>query len=110
MALEHANQGARHTVQRITWTRDDAIAQNLTGATLTGTIWPDPDIAPGASRAIDGTLVLVTAASGIFDWTYGAIDIRDSGHFKVQFKATYADLSYDLSDPETWEVVRANGN
>ena len=106
MALENANQGARHTVQQITWTRTDGTAQNLTGATLTGRIFEihDPD-APG--RAIDGALALVTAASGIFSWTYGATDVASHGKFQVQFKATYDGGSYDLSDPADWEVIRA---
>ena len=35
MALSNAVQGARHTVQRITWQDADGDPLNLTGATLT---------------------------------------------------------------------------
>ena len=38
MALATAIQGALHTGQTITWTRTDGTPQDLTGATLSGTI------------------------------------------------------------------------
>ncbi|GIK42456.1 MAG: hypothetical protein BroJett011_62890 [Chloroflexota bacterium] len=106
MALENAIQGARHTTQRITWTRSDGTAQNLTGATLSGTITPVMSPAT-AAKAIDGTLSLVTAASGIFDWEYGAQDVVQWGVFLVQFKADYGVEGYDLSDPAEWTVGKA---
>jgi hypothetical protein len=106
MALENANQGARHTVQRVTWTRTDGTAQNLTGATLSGRITPVQSPAT-ASWAIDGTLSVVTAASGVFDWTYGVNDLTNWGIFLVQFKADYGASGYDLSDPAEWSVEKA---
>ena len=51
MALSHAVQGARHTVQRITWQDADGDPLNLTGATLTGRRL---DLATGTAAAVDG--------------------------------------------------------
>lgn len=85
MALAAAVKGARHIGQTITFTDDDGTAVNLTGATLTGVI---RSLASGATRAIDGTLALATPASGIFTWSYGAVDVGTVGKFEVQFTAT----------------------
>lgn len=101
MTLLKAIQGARHTGQEITWTRDDGTPQNLAGATLTGTIQD----AAGDTRTIDGTLAIVTAASGVFSWAYGASDVAEAGEFLVQFKATYT--SYDLTFATYWKVEAA---
>lgn len=102
MALANAIKGARHTAQRITWTDDDGTAVNLTGATLTGKIKHR-----GVTRAIDGSLALVTAASGIFDWTYGATDVGTVGAMKVQIIATYGDSSKDKTYISDWKVEDA---
>jgi len=99
MALANAVEAARHTVQTITWTDDDGTAVNLTGATLTGKIRQD-----GTTRSVDGTLALVTAASGIFSWTYGALDVGTVGAAAVQFIATFADTTKDKSYIELWYV------
>ena len=64
MALADAVAGALRPAQSITWTRDDGTAENLTGATLTGTLQP----LGGTQRAIVGVLTVTTAASGIFSW------------------------------------------
>lgn len=101
MTLPRAIAGARNTGLQITWTQEDGTAQNLTGATLTGTI-EDKD---GVTRSITGTLALVTAASGIFSWAYSAADVATVGRYLVQFKATYT--NFDLSYPEVWIVERA---
>jgi hypothetical protein len=79
----------------------------LTDATLSGRITPvmSPDT---EARAIDGSLSIVTAASGIFDWDYGEEDVAEWGVFLVQFKADYGLLDgYDLSDPAEWVVGKA---
>lgn len=101
MTLLKAIKGARHTGQLITWTRDDGTPQNLTGATLTGTI----QATDGATRAIDGTLTVVTPASGIFSWAYGPADVGTAGEFLVIFKATYTE--YDLSYAQYFKVEDA---
>ena len=99
MALANAVEAARHTVQTITWTDDDGTGVNLTGATLTGKIRQG-----GAVRSIDGTLALVTAASGIFSWTYGALDVGTVGEAEVQFIATFSDTTKDKSYIESWLI------
>lgn len=101
MALAKAVKGARHTAQTITWKRDDGTAVNLTGATLTGRL---KNQATEVTTAIDGTLALVTPASGIFRWTYGANDVGTAGTFEVQFTATYADTLKDISYVAQWLV------
>lgn len=87
MALSNGVLGARQRAQSVTWTDESGTAINLTSATLSGNI---RSLQTGAIRAIDGTLAITTAASGIFSWTYGANDVGESGDFKVQFKAQYA--------------------
>lgn len=104
MALANAVKDARHTAQIITWTDGDGDAQNLTGATLTGRIMSGQT---GEARAIDGTLAIVTAASGIFSWTYGAVDVGTAGQFYVQFIATYSGPSNDKTLAATWTVEPA---
>lgn len=103
MALQKAVQGARYTGQEITWSRADGAAQNLVGASLTGTI---VNQLTGESRAITGTLAVGTAASGVFSWAYSAADVAEPGDFWVQFKATYGS-DFDLSFRQYWRVEAA---
>jgi len=103
MGLSRAIQGARNTGLQITWAQDDGTAQDLTGATLSGTV-EDKD---GNTEAISGTLTIVDAAGGIFTWAYAASDVDTVGRFLVQFKADYGGGLYDLSYPEVWVVERA---
>jgi hypothetical protein len=86
MALANAVQDGLRPSQVITWSRADGTAENLTGATITGSI---RSIATGVTRAITGTLTVTTAASGIFTWAYSAADVADSGAFDVQFDASF---------------------
>lgn len=87
MALAAAIKGAKRPSQTITWTREDGTAENLSGATLTGFI---RNMRTGATRSIDGTLTLVTPASGVFTWAYGDNDVNESGQdFEVQFVASF---------------------
>ena len=86
MALADAVAGALRPSQVITWTRDDGTAENLTGATITGTLTP---IDTGVARAIAGTLTLTIPASGAFTWAYGAADVVE-GIYNVQFNASFA--------------------
>lgn len=104
MSLPRAIQGARHTGQSITWTQDDDddTAQDLTDATVTGTI-EDED---GDTTAITGTLTVSDASNGVFTWAYSAADVATVGRFMVQFKATYTS-TYDLTYPEPWIVEPA---
>lgn len=87
MALQNAFQGATHTGQSITWTRDDGSAQDLTGATLSGTI---TNVLTGTSVAIAGTLTATTPLSGILSWAYNAADVATAGQYRVQLLASYS--------------------
>lgn len=86
MALADAVAGALRPSQVITWTRDDGTAENLTGATITGSLTP---IDTGVARAIAGTLTLTTPADGVFTWAYAAADVVE-GVYDVQFNASFA--------------------
>lgn len=101
MSLNDALQGAIHTGQSITWTRDDGTPQDLSGATLSGTI---QSVRTGASVAIAGTLAIVTAASGIFTWAYAAADVAAAGEYLVQFSASYSG-ALDTSRAYAWRVL-----
>jgi hypothetical protein len=101
MALQNAVQNDGHTAQRITWSAGSAV-KDLTGATITGTI---TDVQTQTTRAITGTLALVTAASGIFSWQYSAADTATVGAYTVQFTATYGDGLIDSSFSASWEVM-----
>lgn len=103
MSLSSAVQGARHTAQRITWTREDGSAQNLSGATLSARM---VNVVSQNARDVDGTLTVVTAGSGIFDWEYGENDVAAAGVFRVQFVATYSE-ECDVTFEETFEVRQA---
>lgn len=101
MGLSNAIQYSTKRVNRVTWTRDDTTHTpiDLTNATLYGII----DRA-GVQTAITGTLALVTAASGIFDWTYSAADVAQAGDFYVQFYAKYSG-GPELSYRTLWHVL-----
>lgn len=101
MSLQKAVQGGRYTGQQITWSLDDGTPQDLTGSTLTGTI---TNQLTGATRAITGTLELVTPASGIFSWSYSAADVAEAGDFWVQFTADYGSSLDDVSYRQYWRV------
>lgn len=103
MNMPEAVQGARHLAATIQWTDTDGDPVNLTGATLSGRIKP----IGGSARAVDGTLTITGATTGLFTWTYGATDVGTAGRFEVQFKATYADTTYALSIPAKWRVHTA---
>lgn len=104
MALADAVEAARHTAQQITWTDTDGNAVNLTSSTITGKIRQTSGSTP---RSIDGTLALVTAASGIFSWTYGALDVGTPGDVEVQFIATFAGPVADKTTITTWRIHEA---
>jgi hypothetical protein len=101
MALAKGVAGARHSAQQITWKKDDGAAYDLTGATITARI---RDKVNGETRNADGTFALVTAASGIFSWSYGALDVARPGKFEVQFIASYGDGKSDKTYLADWDV------
>jgi len=103
MALAPAVQHARKRLQTITWKDDDGNAIDLTGATITGIVERG-----GVQTAITGTFALVTAASGIFSWTFSAADVAQAGTNFVQFRAKYAsDSKSEISYRTQWRVLPA---
>src|ERR1044071_7362567 len=98
MALANAIQGAVHTPQAVTWTMDDGVPLNLTGATLTGKI----SSYGGEIRDIVGDLAISNALDGEFTWTYDADDVAFSGVFLVQFTATYGVDEVERTLQTTW--------
>jgi hypothetical protein len=98
--LARTIQGSTHTPQQIVWKLQDGTLKDLSGATLTGTIKPTRS---DTVRAITGSLTLIEASSGVFEWDYSAEDVETAGNFMVQFKATYGSES-DYSDPAQWTV------
>jgi hypothetical protein len=103
MALAAAVQGATRPSQVITWTRADGTAEDLTGATITGTI---KDSA-GTVRAITGTLTVTTAASGVFTWAYSSADVATDGNYTVQFTAAFGGVPTPARTIKTPWVVYA---
>src|SRR3972149_6781507 len=103
MALPPAIQYARKRAITITWKDDDDAAINLTGAVITGIIERG-----STQAAITGTLALVTAASGIFSWTFSAADVAQAGTFFAQFRAKYSsDSLSEISYRTQWRVLPA---
>jgi len=101
MALASAVQYARKRVQTITWKDDANNAIDLTGATLIGIIER-----AGVQSLITGTLTLVTAASGIFSWTYSAADVATAGAYLVQFRAKYTSAgTSEITYRTAWRVL-----
>lgn len=104
MALADAIYGAKRPSQVITWTREDGSAEDLSGATLTGYV---RSLRTGTTRAIDGTLTLTTAASGIFTWAYGDNDVGEAGDFEVQFVASFGSVPTPAKTKiAPWRVLR----
>ncbi len=105
MALGDAVQGAISTPQTITWQDSDGTAWDLTGGTLTGVIKPERG---GAARAITGVLAFTSDGSdGEFTWARSAADLATDGTFWVQFKSTYADTDYDLTEKTKFVILPA---
>lgn len=102
--LPAAVEGSRKRAMTITWTDTANVAVDLTAATITGKI---KSLQLGTTRSIDGALALVTASSGIFSWTFGAVDVGEVGKFKVQFIATYAGPSTNRNFIADWSVEDA---
>lgn len=103
MALANAVQGARLSGQQVTWLKSDGTAYDLTGKTVTARL---RNKETGATIDSDGTFSLVTPASGIFNWAYGANDVATAGRFEVQFKATSGG-QFDKTFTADWEVEAA---
>lgn len=102
MALAKAIQGGLRPAQEITWLREDGEVEDLTDATITGTIREHDS---GDQRAIAGTLTVTDGAAGVFVWAYAAADVATAGRFTVQFNAAFgAEPSPAKTTKTSWEV------
>lgn len=87
MTLAAAIQGAKRPSQTITWTDEDGVAVDLTGATITARI---RNVGTGVTATSDGVFApTVNASDGEFTWAYGSNDILAAGMYEVQFSAAY---------------------
>lgn len=87
MALPTRVQGGVRPSLSITWTRDDGTAEDLTGATLSGSI---RERATQTTRPVAGALVVTDGSAGVFRWDLAAGDVAAAGQFDVQFTAAFA--------------------
>lgn len=85
MALPTRVSGGLRPALEIVWGHDDGTVEDLSGATLTGTI---TDRA-GNVRAIVGALTVTDGPAGKFEWDFVAADLATPGTYKVQFVATF---------------------
>jgi hypothetical protein len=108
MALAATVQGARHIAQQITWQERDS-NNNLSPVDLSGsTITAHKKSKDGTVVQCDGNFSLETdGTDGIFNWTYGTIDVGTAGNFEVQFIATFGDSTTDKTIVESWTVHEA---
>lgn len=105
MSLPTRVVGGRRPAMSITWSRDDGTAEDLTAATLTGSI---RDRATGTARAIAGTLTVTDGPAGAFRWDLAAADVVAAGKFDVQFTAAFASgLTPARTFVERWTVAEA---
>ena len=103
--LPNRVEGGVRPAQALTWKREDGSAEDLTGATLTGSI---RNRATGTTRAIAGPLTVTDGAAGVFRWDYAAEDVAEAGRFDVQFDAAFtAGLSPARTFVEQWTVEAA---
>lgn len=78
-------QHARRPSMSVTWYREGTtIAEDLTGATLSGLIEDGATV-----TAITGTLTLTDAVNGVFRWDFSAADVASDGKLEVQFDAVF---------------------
>lgn len=82
--LADAVQNALWPSQLIVWLRADGTPEDLTGATLAGTI---RDQRSGISRPLLGVLTVANGLLGAFQWAYALADVAAAGGFDVQFTA-----------------------
>lgn len=79
-------QGALRPGRIITWLRDDDAPENLTNATITGTL---RSRTTGVKRAISGTLLASDPNNGVFVWSFSPDDVSSTDWYDVQFTAAF---------------------
>ena len=103
--LPNRVEGGVRPAQALTWKREDGSAEDLTGATLTGSI---RNRATGETRAITGVLTVTDGPAGAFRWDISAADVAEAGRFDVQFTAAFAaGLTPARTFVEQWVVEAA---
>lgn len=102
--LPRAVKGGLRPSPLITWTREDTDApEDLTGATLSGTITDET----GAERPIAGTLSVLDGPAGKFVWNLALADVAQAGTFEVRFKAEFPGPPTPArSFAAQWKVVK----
>ena len=71
---------------RITCQDGDGVAVDLTGASVRFHLEDD-----AGTVVVDAAASIVTAASGIVQYAWGAADTSTAGYFYAEFEVTYAD-------------------
>ena len=103
--LPNRVEGGVRPAQALTWKREDGSAEDLAGATLTGSI---RNRATGETRAITGVLTVTDGPAGAFRWDISAADVAEAGRFDVQFTAAFAaGLTPARTFVEQWTVEAA---
>lgn len=88
MSLPGVIQGSLRPSIQITWLRRDSTdPEDLTGATISGTLRLRRST---ELRAIAGDLHVTDGPNGVFQWDLDALDVATPGTYSVQFTATYA--------------------
>ncbi len=105
MAMPDAVEGGKRPSPLITWTDENGVALDLSGATITARI---QDASTGVAVAATGTFTVTDASGGVFRWDYSTADVATAGNYRVQFVAAFG------SDPTPaktfltrWRVLAA---
>lgn len=99
--------GSLRPSMQILWSREAGEGpEDLTGATLTGTITDKH----GAARPIAGDLsVDDPGTAGLFTWEFAPADVETEGAYTVEITASFADgPSPAVSFAAAWEIARHN--
>lgn len=98
-------QYARRPSMTLTWYREGTtVAEDLTGATISGSIRNGE----GTVRAITGALTVTSGTGGQFRWDLSAADVGDAGRLMVQFTATFGSGQTPAKTfKAAWDVTEA---
>lgn len=101
--LPRAVRGGLRPSPLITWLREDGTPEDLSGATLSGTITSGAAV----ERPIAGSLQVVSGPAGTFVWNFAAEDVAEAGTFEVRFTAAFGTPpSPAKTFAESWKVVK----
>ena len=94
--------GETHKPLSVTWLDDSNNALNLTGATLTVRFG---GVGSSTSFVGAGSFSITSPSAGQFTYTFAGTDVAAPGSWQLQFKATYLDTTFQLSDPFPLEIL-----